>query len=65
MTCEACAVRVRSAMGDVSGVVSADVDYEKKTAFVRLANVEPASLSDIVESVRASGYRAVVDDETP
>lgn len=65
MTCEACAARVQSAVGEISGVVSADVDYEKKTAVVQLANVEPASLSDIVEAVRASGYRALVEDETP
>lgn len=65
MTCEACAARVQSAMGEVSGVVFADVDYEKKTAVVRLANVEPASTRDIVEAVRASGYRAIVEDGTP
>ena len=65
MTCEACAARVQKVMGDVSGVVSADVDYEKKTAVVRLANVEPASPGDIVEAIRAVGYGAIVEDETP
>ena len=65
MTCEACAARVQSAIGDVAGIVFANVDYEQETAVVRLANVGPASLSDIVQAVRASGYGARVEDETP
>lgn len=65
MTCEACAARVQAAIGDVAGIVSVDVDYVGETAVVRLANVKPASLSDIVGAVRASGYWALVEDETP
>lgn len=65
MTCEACAERVQKAIGDVAGIVSVDVDYELETAVVGLATVKPASVSAIVEAVRASGYRAFQEDETP
>ena len=64
MTCEACAARVQKVIGDVAGIVSADVDYETESAVARLAGVEPAPLSEIVDAVRESGYRAFVEDDT-
>ncbi|DAC69055.1 MAG TPA: hypothetical protein D7I12_04870, partial [Candidatus Poseidoniales archaeon] len=53
MTCDGCAGRVRSAIEDVSGVVSAVVSHESGSAIVSHSGV-PRSL--MADAVRAIGY---------
>ena len=53
MTCDGCAGRVRSAIEDVSGVVSAVVSHESGSAIVSHSGVSRSLMSD---AVRAIGY---------
>ena len=57
MTCAMCPITVRTAMSQVEGVHSVDVDFDSKTAVV---NFDPAvaSLDEIAQASTQAGYPA-------
>lgn len=56
MTCEACAVTLQAELSTIDGVVSAEVDYATKSAWVRTA--DSAIDSEVSEAARRHGYKA-------
>jgi copper chaperone len=54
MSCGHCVMHVKSALEDVPGVVSAEVDLLKKSAMVTGEALDEASL---IQAVSESGYR--------
>lgn len=55
MTCSTCPYTVKKALNQVSGVASATVSYEEKTATVTFENTE-ASLEDLTAATTNAGY---------
>ena len=58
MTCASCAGRVEKALGQVPGVLSAQVNLALETAEVRVAGDSAAMLPALVAAVERAGYRA-------
>jgi len=54
MSCGHCVMHVKSALEEVKGVVSAEVDLIKKSAMVEGVNLEDALL---IKAVADSGYK--------
>lgn len=61
MTCEACAVHVRSGLEGVAGVRRARVDYDGSRATVETDG--RVNADDLVAAVEEAGYRATVEEE--
>ena len=61
MTCEACAVHVRSGLERVPGVRRARVDYDGSRATVETDG--RVNVDDLVVAVEGAGYRATVEEE--
>jgi mercuric reductase len=60
MTCESCAAHVKEALGQVPGVLSADVSYPKGGAWL---NIQAGTPTDaLVAAVSRLGYRAALSD---
>lgn len=57
MTCEACAVHIRSELESVPGVSRASVSYQDKTASVVLVNPDILDAA-LIRAVEAAGYKA-------
>lgn len=55
MTCSTCSYTVRKALTQVSGVESATVSYEDKTATVTFEDTE-ASVEDLTSATTHAGY---------
>ena len=55
MTCSTCPYTVKKALNQVSGVESATVSYEKKTATVTFEDTE-ASVEDLTTATTNAGY---------
>lgn len=55
MYCPACAVKIQKKLQELNGVLSADVDYDKKIAIVEAL---PNQVSDtiLIEVIKAEGY---------
>lgn len=62
MTCEACAIHVRSGLEGVAGVHHAQVDYTGSQAAVETDG--RVKVDDLVEAVEKAGYRATVEGES-
>lgn len=60
MSCEACAVTLKSALRNVPGVESASVDYDAKRATVRAA--DPAVVPGVLKAIEGVGYEGSVAD---
>lgn len=60
MRCAHCVQAVRAALCAVPGVAAAEVDLERGEAMVTLGE-PPAAFEDLVEAVKAAGYRVVRD----
>ena len=59
MTCAACPIAVRTAMGRVPGVKDVKVDLESKTATVVFDDAQ-ATVDNIAEASRLAGFPASV-----
>ena len=55
MSCAACPITVKKAIGSVPGVVSAAVDYESRTAVVTFDSSK-ASIEAITKATAHAGY---------
>ena len=58
MTCQACAVHLRSALADVAGVLDARVSYADGTAAISFDTSAPPSETDLTNAVERAGYKA-------
>lgn len=58
MTCEACAVHVRSALAEVSGVRDISVSYADGHARLTVDAESPPSSDMLIEAVSKAGYTA-------
>ena len=58
MTCGNCARHVTEAIQSVSGVRSATVSLENKSATVRWNPGAPANIPAVIEAVKNAGYEA-------
>jgi copper chaperone CopZ len=61
MTCEACVPGVRTALLDVPGVIDAAVNYERKSAQVRVRAERPPEESALLAAVEKAGYTGALD----
>jgi len=59
MTCAACPITVKMAIGKVPGVVRATVDYESRTAVVTFDSSK-ASIEAITKATAEAGYPSAV-----
>lgn len=57
MTCEACAVHLRSVLADVAGVLNARVSYADGTAAISFDTAAPPSKTDLTNAVQRAGYK--------
>ena len=65
MTYEGCAERVEKAIQEVSGVLSVQVDYDRKRAVVSTETCCPTPVKPIVQALEKAGYRAeAVEDSS-
>lgn len=63
MTCEACAVTIRSELERLPGVASASVSYERKEVTITLNKGEGAAAdSAVIATIERAGYRAARKD---
>jgi copper chaperone CopZ len=61
MTCEVCAVTLRTDLATLDGVESAEVDYTTKSAIVR--SPDPAVIERVREAATRHGYTATHDPD--
>lgn len=61
MTCSSCEVTIKTAVNNVDGVGSVQVDSDAGTAVVTF-DPDKVSASDIAKAITATGYNAVVND---
>ncbi len=59
MTCAACPVTIRKSLGNVEGVIEANVSYEDKNAVIRYDTTK-TSTGELIEAIRNAGYEATV-----
>ena len=64
MTCEACAVHVRSALEAIPGVVGVEVRYEEARALVQIDPNAAVDDSRLLEAIGGAGYEARILDPT-
>ena len=63
LTCEACTVVARQALGDAPGVRGVEVDYETSTA--RVAVDEEVSVEELSARVEAAGFQVLASRREP
>jgi len=63
MTCEACAVTLRSDLATLNGVLAADVDYPTRSVTVRAS--DPAVADKVRDAAERHGYTATPVPTTP
>jgi copper chaperone CopZ len=65
MTCEGCAALVEKTIKEVPGVLSVQVDYDRKRAVVSTEACCPAPVEPIVQALEKAGYRGEVVEDSP
>ncbi|MCH7791485.1 MAG: cation transporter [Planctomycetes bacterium] len=65
MTCQACAVHLRSALADVAGVLDVRVSYEDSAAAISFETSAPPSETDLTNAVERAGYKADTSAMSP
>jgi copper chaperone CopZ len=65
MTCEACATLVVQAVKDIPGVLSVQVDYDKKRLVVSTEECCPAPVETVMQALEKAGYRGEVIADSP
>lgn len=65
MTCQACAVHLRSTLADVAGVLDARVSYAHGTAAISFDTSAPPSETDLTNAVERAGYKADTSAMSP
>lgn len=65
MTCDGCAVNVRTTLKNIPGVIDAVVSYADKRAVVTLDGEAPPSVSTLVGAIKRIGYEAAETAESP
>lgn len=63
MTCEGCAGGIEMELGEVSGVLAAQVLYDEARAAVVVSSSTPPSAAELVAAVERAGYRATLELE--
>ena len=64
MTCEGCAVSVRTTLKNVPGVIDAVVSYTDKRAVVILDEESPPKTSTLIGAIKWAGYQAAEGVDT-
>jgi copper chaperone CopZ len=65
MTCEGCTALVEKAVKDVPGVLSVQVDHDKKRVVVSTEACCPAPVGPVVQALEKAGYRGEVVADSP
>jgi mercuric ion binding protein len=63
MTCAVCPITVKKALESVTGVTSANVDFDNKTATVEFD--DSTSVQALTDSTKAAGYPSTVREDVP
>jgi copper chaperone CopZ len=65
MSCEACSVLVQRAVKDVPGIMSVEVDYDRKQVVVSTEACCPVPVEGILRALEKAGYRGKVVENGP
>jgi len=63
MTCSGCATVVEETVAPIRGITTAFVDFDARRLNISVASDVIVSMKDIVESLDANGFKAVLAED--